>query len=149
MNIIKLLAINNLTISTVESMTGGALAASLVQKKGASKVFLGGQVVYSNEAKSIFLQKSIEEINNIGSVSQDMSQILALQLTKQYKSNISCGITGYASNSKFNSIAFITIIYNGKIVNSQVKFAKRSRQAIIKKTIKQTIKSIKKIIKLY
>ena len=42
---------NNLTLSTVESITGGKLSSSIIKKAGASTFFKGSLVTYSNEAK--------------------------------------------------------------------------------------------------
>ncbi|WP_341488461.1 Hsp33 family molecular chaperone HslO [Mesomycoplasma ovipneumoniae] len=46
-----LMANKPFSIATVESLTGGALAAEIVKKPGASKFFAGGLVCYQNEIK--------------------------------------------------------------------------------------------------
>ena len=40
-----------MTITTVESCTGGMIASTIVNVSGASSVFREGYVTYSNEAK--------------------------------------------------------------------------------------------------
>lgn len=42
---------NNLKISVAESLTGGEVAAKLVDVAGISKSFIEGIVAYANEAK--------------------------------------------------------------------------------------------------
>ena len=58
-----------LTLSTAESCTGGAISAAITSVAGASDVFLGGVVSYSNEAKENILGVSHEIllINGAGS----------------------------------------------------------------------------------
>ena len=53
----KLLKQNNFTISTAESCTGGLIAGEITKIPGASKVFLGGLVTYSNKLKSMLYLK--------------------------------------------------------------------------------------------
>ena len=48
--------INNFSLSTVESVTGGKLSNSIIKKAGASKFFKGSLVTYSIESKINILQ---------------------------------------------------------------------------------------------
>ena len=50
-SIIKLLGKKKLTLSVAESVTAGALAAELTSIAGASKVFVGGVIAYSDQVK--------------------------------------------------------------------------------------------------
>ena len=49
--VVTLLRETNMTLSTAESCTGGAIAARIVNVPGASDVFMEGMVTYSNGAK--------------------------------------------------------------------------------------------------
>lgn len=69
-DLIAKLRSQGLTLSTAESCTGGAIAASITSVAGASDVFLGGIVSYSNEAKENILGVSHETLLIHGAVSQ-------------------------------------------------------------------------------
>lgn len=69
-DLIARLRSQGLTLSTAESCTGGAIAASVTAVAGASDVFLGGIVSYSNEAKENLLGVSHETLLIHGAVSQ-------------------------------------------------------------------------------
>ena len=49
--IIKKLTKQKKTLSVAESITAGGLAAAITDIAGSSKIFLGGLIVYSDEAK--------------------------------------------------------------------------------------------------
>ena len=49
--LVSLLKERNLTISCAESLTGGLFASSITNVSGASNVFKGGVVSYTNEIK--------------------------------------------------------------------------------------------------
>lgn len=64
----KLLLENNLKISVAESLTGGEVAAKLVDIPGISKSFIEGIVAYANEAKMNRLGVSAETLIKYGAV---------------------------------------------------------------------------------
>lgn len=69
-DLIAKLRAQGLTVSTAESCTGGAIASSITAVAGASDVFLGGVVSYSNEAKENILGVSHETLLIHGAVSR-------------------------------------------------------------------------------
>ena len=75
--IIRLLTDRNETLATAESCTGGLLAHRLTNIPGASKVFLGGLVVYANEMKIAALGIDQSLISKHGSVSKPVAEKMA------------------------------------------------------------------------
>ncbi len=57
------------TLAVAESCTGGLLAGRLTERPGSSSYFLGGLVVYSNEAKSALAGVDPDLIARFGAVS--------------------------------------------------------------------------------
>ena len=86
----------NLTISTVESCTGGLLAGEITKIPGASKVFLGGLVTYSNELKSRLLNINMEIINKYTAVSPQVATLMAENGRKLMQTDFCIAVTGYA-----------------------------------------------------
>lgn len=86
----------NLTISTVESCTGGMIATELTNVAGSSYFFIGGIVAYSNQVKVNELQLPKNIIENYGAVSQQTAELLALQGIKKFNTDICLSATGIA-----------------------------------------------------
>ena len=87
----------NLTISTMESCTGGLIASLLTDTEGASNTIKGSFVTYSNEAK-ILQGVSEKVIKEKGVYSINTATEMARACKKTYNSNIGVGITGTFSN---------------------------------------------------
>ena len=84
-----------LTISAMESCTGGLLASTLTDVPGASKVFRGGLVTYTAEAKIAYgVDAAI--IDEHGVVSIETAAAMAAAARAQFESDIGVGITGVA-----------------------------------------------------
>ncbi|MFT5779918.1 MAG: nicotinamide-nucleotide amidase [Crocinitomicaceae bacterium] len=66
----KLLLNKGVTVGTVESCTGGALASEIVAVSGSSDYFLGSFVSYSYELKSSLVGVKMEDIVKEGAVSE-------------------------------------------------------------------------------
>ncbi len=84
------------TIATAESCTGGLLAARLTELPGASDYFLGGLVVYSNEAKVSLAGVPRELIDVYGAVSGEVARALADGARERLGADVGVGITGVA-----------------------------------------------------
>lgn len=85
-----------LTVAAAESCTGGLLAAVLTAHGGSSDDFLGGAVVYSNEAKTIFADVAPNLIHGHGAVSSVVAGALARGARERLGAKIGLGITGIA-----------------------------------------------------
>jgi nicotinamide-nucleotide amidase len=85
-----------LTIATVESCTGGLLAARLTELPGASEYMRGGIVAYSNDAKISEADVPAELIERHGAVSSEVAQALAEGAQARLGADVGVGVTGVA-----------------------------------------------------
>jgi nicotinamide-nucleotide amidase len=84
------------TIAVAESCTGGLLAARLTERAGASEVFAGGLVVYSNAAKTALAGVDANLIERVGAVSEEVAVALADGARAALHADVGVGITGIA-----------------------------------------------------
>lgn len=75
----KVLREQKLTIGTVESCTGGAIAAKITSISGASDYFKGSLITYSNELKEKFAHVNSDTIEKFGAVSQEVVEEMAIK----------------------------------------------------------------------
>lgn len=91
--IVKYMAINKLTIATMESCTGGQLASEITNVYGASSILSESYVTYSNDAK-IKRGVSSNIIDKYSVYSKNVASEMATVVKKEAKVNIGIGITG-------------------------------------------------------
>jgi nicotinamide-nucleotide amidase len=91
--IIRELSEKNLTISTMESCTGGGIANEITNISGASMVFKEAYITYSNEAK-IKRGVSQEVIEKYTVYSPEVAKEMAKVVKQKTGSDYSIGITG-------------------------------------------------------
>jgi len=84
------------TIATVESCTGGLLAARLTERPGSSAYFLGAIVAYSNDVKVASAGVPRELIVTHGAVSAEVARALADGARVQLGADVGVGVTGVA-----------------------------------------------------
>ena len=94
--VLELLQDAGKTLAAAESCTGGELAKRLTDVPGASKAFLGGVTVYTNQAKSTLLNIPIEIIEHYGAVSDEIAAQLAENVRTVLGADFGIGITGLA-----------------------------------------------------
>ena len=94
--VFPLLKEKGLTFATAESCTGGEIAKRFTDIPGASSVFLGGAVVYTNEVKARLLGLDPKMIEGKGAVSREVAVALAEQVRRLTGADIGIGVTGLA-----------------------------------------------------
>lgn len=85
-----------LTIAVAESCSGGLIAKRITDVVGASEVFPGGIVAYSNQAKVELVGVHAEAIATDGAVSETVACQLAEGVTDRFGTDVGIGITGIA-----------------------------------------------------
>lgn len=126
--VVDLLLANHLTVSTVESCTGGMLAARLINVPGVSEVFKAGYITYSNKSKRKLLgiKKSILEKH--GAVSPEIAKEMAKGAAIFGKADVTVGITGVAgpdggSEEKPVGLVYIACSVCGRISVKECHFS--------------------------
>ena len=93
----KLLIEKGLTITTMESCTSGMVANLITNTEGASNIFAGAFVTYSNSAK-IMQGVSKDMIDNYGVYSSETAFEMAVNCRGKFITNIGIGVTGTTGN---------------------------------------------------
>ena len=94
--VVRLLTERKKTLALAESCTGGCLAHRVTNVPGASAVFLGGLVTYSNEMKQGFLGVRAETLAAHGAVSEAVAREMAEGTRRQTGADYVIAITGIA-----------------------------------------------------
>jgi nicotinamide-nucleotide amidase len=94
--LIKLSKEKGITISTAESCTGGYISDIMTDIPGASEVFVGGVVAYSNEFKVSTLWVKEETLVDHGAVSRETAEEMSRGIRDRTGSDIGLSVTGIA-----------------------------------------------------
>ena len=104
----------NFTIATAESCTGGLVASRLTDLSGASNYFKGGVVAYTNEIKKLILRVKSETLEKFGAVSSQTALEMATNVREIFSTTIGLSTTGVAgpltSENKPVGLVFIAIV---------------------------------------
>lgn len=85
-----------LTVATVESCTGGLVAAALTAVPGSSAVVERGFVTYSNRAKTDLVGVSDALLRQHGAVSEQVARTMAEGALERSPADIAVSVTGVA-----------------------------------------------------
>jgi len=97
--IVNLLKKYNLTLSCAESLTGGSFASTVTNVPGASSIFKGGIVSYTNEIKANVLNVKQDTLDTFGAVSKQCCYEMAQNIKTIFNSDIGVSFTGNAGPS--------------------------------------------------
>ena len=142
--LLNLLHEKKLTISLVESITGGNLASALVNHPGASKALVASNILYTMESKKEFLSSEISKDWNT------LTEDLAKSSRRKYNSDISLAILGEAgpmpsTDYKIGQI-FISIATESNTETIEHNL-RGSRDDIISRSVNNAIWDLIKFIK--
>ena len=142
--LLNLLHEKKLTISLVESITGGNLASALVNHPGASKALVASNILYTMESKKEFLSSEISK--NWNTLTEDLAKSSRIK----YNSDISLAILGEAgpmpsTDYKIGQI-FISIATESNTETIEHNL-RGSRDDIISRSVNNAIWDLIKFIK--
>jgi PncC family amidohydrolase len=95
-DLVDVLKEKNLTLSCAESCTGGLVAKMITDVGGASNVFFGGVVSYTNEIKERVLGVKHETLEKYTAYSYNTADEMAEGVRRLYKTDIGISTTGVA-----------------------------------------------------
>ena len=93
---LDLLARRGLTLGCAESCTGGLFAKRITDVAGASQVFRGGVVSYTNAVKHGLLGVDDALLDRVGAVSRPVAEAMALGARKALGCDVAVSFTGVA-----------------------------------------------------
>lgn len=110
-DMIDLLRSKGLTLSLAESCTGGLIGATITDMPGASDVFMGSAVTYSNESKMSILGVSERALAEHGAVSEETAVEMAEGSLKAYGSDVALSVTGIAGPGGATDTKPVGLVY--------------------------------------
>ncbi len=115
--VVKLLKEVEMTVTTVESCTGGLLSGTLVDVSGASDVFMQGFVTYANEAKVSMVGVKETTLEAYGAVSEQTAREMAEGGARVAKAGACLSVTGIAGPGGGSVEKPVGLVYIGCYVN--------------------------------
>ncbi len=91
-----LTALQGKTLVTAESLTGGGIGAGLTAVSGASTVYKGGVISYTNEVKHKVLGVPEDVLEVCGAVSSQTAKAMAQGVRQLLNADVAVSVTGLA-----------------------------------------------------
>lgn len=118
-----------LTFSAAESCTGGLIAKRITDVPGASAVFMGGVVSYTNGVKAHVLGVPQALLNEYGAVSEPVARAMAEGVRRLTGSDLAVSVTGVAGPDKDDrgnevGTVFIGLCDQGKTIVQKLDLGK-------------------------
>ena len=123
----ELLRTYNLTLSTAESCTGGLIGSLITSLPGASDVYKGAVVAYSNEIKSEILGVKTDTLDRFGAVSEQCVREMAENIRVKFKTDCSIAVSGIAgpdggTSEKPVGTVWVAVSLDNEIVTRKYSF---------------------------
>lgn len=110
-------ALKGKTLATAESCTGGGIGAALTAVPGASKVYVGGVVSYTNDVKHRVLGVEQAVLDQYGAVSAPVAGAMASGVRNLMQADVAVSVTGLAGpggDNFGNAVGTVCIGYADK-----------------------------------
>lgn len=118
--VVDLLLANNLTITTVESCTGGLVAGRLIRVSGVSEVYKSGMITYSNKAKRKIVGVKKSTLQKYGAVSAETVKEMCMGACFFNKADVAVAISGIAGPGGGTDEKPVGLVYIGCSVCGEV-----------------------------
>ena len=134
------------TLVTAESLTGGGIGTALTAVPGASEVYKGGVICYTNWVKVNILGVPAEVLERYGAVSQWTAGYLAAGVRELLKADVALAVTGLAgpgADEYGHEVGTVFIGYEDlhRSVVQEHHFA-GDREAVRRQTIEAALKLV-------
>ncbi len=141
--VVHLLLERGLTVATVESCTGGLIAATLVNCGGVSSCFKEGIVTYSNEAKVKYAGVNQSTLDRVGAVSEETAKEMAEGIRRETGADVGLSSTGIAGPGGGTPNKPVGLVYIGIALPQGTEVFKLNlhgnRQENREKTVKEIL----------
>lgn len=150
--LVKKLKERGWTVTTVESCTGGLVAASITSVAGSSAVFRQGFVTYCDQAKHKLVGVRKRTLRSHTAVSKETAREMAKGGRKRAKAHCALSVTGYAGPPTGAEDETVGLVYIGCALPGKTKVKKyhfngtreeirdKARQAALKLLLDQISK---------
>lgn len=136
-------------VATVESCTGGLIAACLTSIAGSSDVFERGFVTYSNEAKAEAVGVPREVIDENGAVSSPVAAAMAIGGLEHSRADACVAVTGIAGPGGGSAEKPVGLVYvavatreGGGAYVEEFRFGPQTRSQIRNATVKMALEML-------
>ena len=144
----KMLKAAKMTVTTVESCTGGLLSGTLVDVAGVSDVFNQAFVTYANEAKHSLVGVNQETLDSYGAVSEETAREMAEGGAKAAKADACLSVTGIAGPDGGTAEKPVGLVYIGCHVNGSTVVERNifsgTRREVREQSVLAALKLLKK-----
>ena len=134
------------TLVTAESCTGGGIGAALTAVSGASAVYKGGIISYTNWVKHNLLHVDEDLLNEVGAVSAPVAEAMARGARDALQADVAVSVTGLAGpgGDEFgNPVGTVFIGYcDEKICLSRKYLFSGSREEIRTAAIREALRVV-------
>lgn len=140
-----------ITLATAESCTGGLIGAELTSVPGASDVYLGGIVSYSNTVKEHLLRVPSQILESVGAVSKESALAMANGVCQITGAQAGIAVTGIAgpdggTEDKPVGLVYIAVAVNKRAVVTQ-HFFPGDRAAVRNETVRAALKLLANVLR--
>ena len=146
--VVKMLKAAKMTVTTVESCTGGLLSGTLVDVAGVSDVFNQAFVTYANEAKHSLVGVKKETLDSYGAVSEETAREMAEGGAKAAKADACLSVTGIAGPDGGTAEKPVGLVYIGCHVNGNTVVERNvfsgTRREVREQSVLAALKLLKK-----